>query len=299
MEGITGLWDFDFGVRVSAPIVSAMPGESLTVPVTIELVRGKSRPVALSVATNWGGAGIVAQVDPPSVMPPSMATFTVVVSATTPPGSYMFGIQGSTQGTFKSSEALVTVVVGQRPPDRKDENTSQSQAGSPPPSSASLAVPQAGRGEPKVQTPYSPKKSSAFIPLSIVIISVVLGFANMQGWISLPHISLPGVDGNGGGLAYDGTYDFTETYAVWGDNLNGVGPGTPRTSSGSFTIENGKSTTAGFTGAVDANGNFSGIFVFGAGIPDLPVTGTFSTTASFTISGSSVNTWLTMQVRKR
>ncbi len=90
---------------------------------------------------------------------------------------------------------------------------------------------------------------------------------------------------------YDGTYDLTGTVKVVG--LTG---GSMR---GSFTIENGKSITPGFTGSVSANGNFSGIMVMGAGIPDLPVTGTFSTTASFTISGSDTKSTVSLQVRKR
>jgi hypothetical protein len=279
-----------------------MPGESLTVPVNVDLVRGESRPVALNVGTNWGGAGIVAQVNPPSVMPPYIATFTVVVSAATPPGSYMFGIQGSTQGTFKTSEAIVTVVVGQRPPDGKDKNTFQSQAGSPRPSSASLAALQAGRGRPKVQAPYSPKKKpSAFLPLCIVIICGGLFIANMQGWISLPHISLPSIGGSSGVSAYDGTYDVTSTFAVVGDNGDTLNsdPGIPRTASASFIIENGQTASSFITGAVDANGNFSGTFIFGAGIPDLQITGTFSTTDQFTLQGSSIDTWVIMQVKKR
>src|SRR5450756_640082 len=51
--------------------------------------------------------------------------------------------------------------------------------------------------EPKVQTPRSPKKQAAsYFLLYIIIIYCGLVFANMEGWISLPHISFPGSGSN-------------------------------------------------------------------------------------------------------
>jgi hypothetical protein len=191
----------------------------------------------------------------------------------------------------------------------------------------------------KVQRPHT--LFGFYLPLSIVIICCVLGFASVAGWISLPHISLPGGGNSGnssggcpagyseaigdsskccpngypyywssdgkchttaqssqsGGSAYDGTYDLTYTVSVPGDTHSG---------SGSFTIENGKSTSPYITGSVSANGKFSGTFVMGAGIPDVPITGTFSNTSTFTLSGSGpvlhtdgTRDTVTMQVRKR
>ena len=51
--------------------------------------------------------------------------------------------------------------------------------------------------EPKVQIPRSPKKQAAsYFLLYIIIIYCGLVFANMEGWISLPHISFPGSGSN-------------------------------------------------------------------------------------------------------
>ena len=118
-----GNWEFDFTVRTLSPVVTVAPGGSASIPINID-VRGEPQPIQLNVASNWGSAGIVAQVSPNVVTAGGGAMLHIVVSATTPPGSYIFGIQGTTQGTFKSSEAMVTVVVTPNPAkqDQQPEN---------------------------------------------------------------------------------------------------------------------------------------------------------------------------------
>ena len=108
-------WQFDFSVNASEPVISAAPGQVIITSVTVDLIRGNPQPVTLVVATDWGSAGVFAQIIPPTVLPPSTATLNITVSPNTPPGSYMFAVRGDTQGTFASSEAMVTVVVTPNP----------------------------------------------------------------------------------------------------------------------------------------------------------------------------------------
>jgi hypothetical protein len=130
LEGVMkGNWEFDFAVLTPSPVVTVIPGGSASVPINVEM-RGQPQLVQLNVASNWGGAGIVAQVSPNIVAVGGGAMLHVVVSANTPPGSYIFGIQGTTQGTFKTSEALVTVVVTPNPAkqDQQPKNTDGDQS---------------------------------------------------------------------------------------------------------------------------------------------------------------------------
>jgi len=102
----------------------------------------------------------------------------------------------------------------------------------------------------------------------------------------------PNPSSQSGGAAYDGAYDFTFTRSVNGQTNSAYG---------GFNIENGISTTQYITGTVSANGNFNGFAISEVGvpnIPNIPITGTFSTTNTFTLSGSVGNVWITMQVRK-
>ena len=49
----------------------------------------------------------------------------IVVSANTPTGSYPFTVRGDTQGTFKTSEDMVTVVVEASPKSREKSSDQQ------------------------------------------------------------------------------------------------------------------------------------------------------------------------------
>lgn len=53
MRNLRPAWVFDFSVRVPEHVVTAMQGESIEVPVMVELDKGQPQPVMLTVATNW------------------------------------------------------------------------------------------------------------------------------------------------------------------------------------------------------------------------------------------------------
>jgi len=93
-----------------------------------------------------------------------------------------------------------------------------------------------------------------------------------------------------GGGSYDDTYNEVCVWQIPGDQQ--------RTASYTLTVVNGK-VTGNPTGTVASDGTFTGAFVFGAGIPDLPITGTFSKTSQFTLSGRTGLTTWEASVRKQ
>jgi hypothetical protein len=82
----------------------------------------------------------------------------------------------------------------------------------------------------------------------------------------------------GGG--YDGTYECSGTTVTPAGTTSGTG---------TFACSNGScaDSTGAFTGTVDANGSFSGTDVVCQGCNPLPMSGQFSLTEPFTLSGSS------------
>jgi hypothetical protein len=86
--------------------------------------------------------------------------------------------------------------------------------------------------------------------------------------------------GGGGGTTYNGTYCCTVTTVTPIGTTSG--PGT-------FSCLNGHCSDPGgtFTGTVDASGNFSGTTIVCQGCLPLAMSGHFSTTNHFTISGQS------------
>lgn len=222
-------FDFDFAVRTPSPIISATPGQSVSVPIMVAALRGNPQPVQLNVASNWGGAGIVAQVVPSEVPPGGpMATLYVVVSATTPPGSYIFGVQGTTQGTFKSSEAMVTVVVSPVP-SRKDKQPDDNGVNNPPDEDRNPI----GKGQ-KLSARSAPGKMGSRpaprSPAGAIMTVVMLGALGFGGYYlnQQTHFidsllgSTPAATSDVS--TYEGTQTFTMYSALGGSPMSNSGP---------------------------------------------------------------------------
>ena len=117
-----------------------------------------------------------------------------------------------------------------------------------------------------------------------VVVGVLLGLlivALVVGYIPNPFA---------GGGSWDGTYNEVCVWQIPGDEQ--------RTASYTLTVVNGE-VTGNPIGTVASDGTFTGVFVFGAGIPDLPVTGTFSKTSQFTLSGRTGQTTWEATVRRQ
>jgi hypothetical protein len=272
-------WEFDFSVRVSTHVVTAMPGGSIAVPAMVELVRGEPQPVTLTVATNWASAGITAQIIPSTVVPGamSMAVLHITVSPTTPPGSYMLAVRGETSGTFKTSQDMVTVVVE---PEKKEEKKDQDkkdnvQKGKKPFSSKA----QPGRGRiyktrPSMRTHPGRSRSLGKI-MAGLFVAVTLGvLAYAWGYYQVHPFNSNSLG------SFEGTYNAVVTTVTPAGTTSG--PGT-------FMVTNGYVSDPGgtFTGTIDANGNFTGTTIVSQGGLPITMTGTFSLNGSFTIYGHS------------
>ncbi len=92
------------------------------------------------------------------------------------------------------------------------------------------------------------------------------------------------------GTCFDGTYAGTTTTKSPLGTTSGQG---------SFDVVNGKVSKGVFNGTVDCNGDFSGTFVLSPGSPPTTVTGKFSKTATFTLSGTRGSESVTMVLRKQ
>ncbi|MEL7562505.1 hypothetical protein [Dehalogenimonas sp. 4OHTPN] len=226
-----GVWDFDFSVRVGSPVVTVAPGGSSSVPITVG-IKGQPQPVQLSVATDWGNAGVAAQVAPSVVGAGGSAMLHVVVSATTPPGSYLIGVQGTTAGTFKTSEAAVTVVVtpapsqkdqpqhsggGQGPMQAEPVATGGKKAAAVRPAPGKMGAPAAQRGAPA---------AARFLMTLVMFGAIGFFFYYMDQQYGLIDSLLgsPSATANNGMSNYEGTQTFTIFSALGGSPNIATGP---------------------------------------------------------------------------
>ncbi|MDO8490256.1 MAG: hypothetical protein Q7S47_02455 [bacterium] len=158
-------WEFDYSVRLNEHVVTALPGQVVNVPVVVTLDRGETHPVLLTVSTNWGSAGLIAQIIPPmlSPNPAGSATMVIGVSETTLPGSYFFTIRGETEGTFSTSQDAVTVNVLPKSKEnekkQENQNSQQQPQGQPEPGPGVNAAASASNPPPPEQPQLPPAEA--------------------------------------------------------------------------------------------------------------------------------------------
>ena len=225
-----GNWEFDFTVRAGSPVVTVAPGGSASIPIVVD-VRGRVQPIQLGVATDWGGAGVVAQVAPNVIPDGGAAILHVVVSAATPPGSYLIGVQGTTAGTFKTSQAMVTVVVTPKP--AKQEQPKNGSDGDEP----TLAdhPPVGGKKAPTTKPAYgkmgpkpSPRGPVGFIMTLVVLVGLGFGLYYLDQQYNLID-SIFGSSSSSsstiGDTIYEGQVQYFERNASGTYVLQNSGPG--------------------------------------------------------------------------
>ena len=243
-------WDFDFSVRVSTHAVSATPGQSIQIPAMVQLHRGVPKPVILTVSTSWASAGIVAQIIPPTVTPApgAMATLHIVVSANTPPGSYMVAVRAETSGTFKTSEDTVTVVVtpSKEPPENNDgEGDGETPETPASPIPAVAAAPLLARKARPVSPGQRSPKPQQHRPPVVMRLFFMLMLALGMGVIFYSVSQYSGSSNDSGSSAAD-TYVGTQTFSI-----NSVLGNAPQSSTGAASVQ------------IDSSGNVLGPVLFG------------------------------------
>ena len=237
-------WQFDFSVHLSTHMVSAIPGQSIEVSAIVELIRGEPQPVTLSVSPTWVSSGLIAQIIPSIATPGAIAMLHIVVSANAPPGSYPFAVRGETQGTFKTSEDMVTVVVEASPKSREkssDQQTNES-------AKTTMKPPQLAKARPGSSGKSAPKGRKTggnvmrgFLAI-IIIAAVIAGLLYISNNISHNNNNLTTTNSSPSINNYVGTQTFT-IYSTLG--------GTPESSTGSASIR------------IDSNGDVLGPVLFG------------------------------------
>jgi len=224
--------------------MSAAPGQAVEVPAVIELVRGETQPVILTVSSSWAASGLIAQVIPPTVTPGGMAILHIVVSASTPPGSYPFTLRGETQGTFKTSEDMVTVVV-QPSPKSHENNNNQPKNETSQTSSAPIPVTK----DQTVVSSQASKKAGQNKPgvvrglVAAVVVLAVVGTALYMSR-NIFHNDINSIITNSSPTTT--TYVGTQTFTIY----SALG-GAPETSTGSASVQ------------VDSSGDVLGPVLFG------------------------------------
>ncbi|XUW99831.1 MAG: hypothetical protein TUN42_08025 [Dehalogenimonas sp.] len=269
-----GNWEFDFTVRAGSLVVTLSPGGSASVPITVD-VQGQAQPVQLGVATDWGGAGIVAQVAPNVLPGGGAAMLHVVVSAATPTGSYMIAVQGTTSGTFKASQAMVTVVVSPKPAqdqpkDNGGDGQETAQAGQAP--ATGKKAPAARPAYGKMPAAPAHRGAGGFIMTLVAFIAFGLTFYFLDqqfGLIdSIFGSTTTQTTSPGGASTYTGTQTFTIYSQMGGSPMSNSGPASVQIDAAGDVLGPvlfGKITNGMFTGEAHTNDGAS-----------YPMTGTFS-----------------------
>ena len=278
--------DFDFSVRMATHTMTVKAGQQISIPVLVGTIKGKPRPITLGTS-DWRSAGLSAEIEPSTVPSGQVAALRVTIPPGTAPGSYLFTVRGSTEGTFKTSNDTVTVVVEPETEEKDGEGQNDAPQGEAaqkplvePAVSASFAKPKRAvlfRAAKKAPArPLSAGQRAVFLAIMFVMIGVLIYYVGAQ--------LRTGYSGSASGIS--GTYVGTSTFCI-----NSVMGNDPEcgTSNCSIQIDGsgnvlgpvlfGKITGTSFSGEADA-GNGS----------TFPMTGTFSNgtlTAQYTSSSVS------------
>lgn len=101
--------EFDFDVGVSTHSVTVEQKGTAEVGVSVDLVKGEKKPVALTI-TSWGTADISAWFVPSTVSPSGGARLYIKTTCNTPTGDYLHTVQGAS-GTRSSVDAVTLWVT--------------------------------------------------------------------------------------------------------------------------------------------------------------------------------------------
>ncbi len=286
MAPLVPLSEFDFSVHVTTHTVTVKAGQTVPIPIAVQAVKGDPRPIRLT-ASDWRSAGLSADIAPSPVPSGGSATLYVTVPAGAAPGSYLFTVRGEAEGTFKTSNDTVTVVVA---PDEEGKDgqdggregmSGDGQAETPVPAPPARAM-RASLFRSAKKAPARPPSGGqrAILAVLMVVMGLALGFAivNMLGLT---------YEGTGGTGTTSGTYTGTSTFCIKSVLGNAPDCGTSNCSIQIDSSGNvlgpglfGKITGSSFTGeARDGNG---GTFA---------MTGTFSNGTLSARHESSSVTW--------
>ena len=289
MAGFVSMSDFDFSVRLSMHSMTVKAGQTVSVPVTVGTHKGNPRQIALTTS-DWRSAGLSAVVTPSPVDSGRVANLEITIPPGTAPGSYLFTVRGSTEGTFKTSNDSITVIVEPeteetKGDDRQDapQNQVGREADVEPAVSASPAVA-------KQASLFRSAKKGAARPVPagqrvlLVFIMIIMVFVLVYYfWPKL------GTGSGSSATGMSGTYAGTSTFCI--ASVLGGSPECGTSATPGIQIDSaGDVLGPVLFGKIDGNGSFDGEARAGDGTT-FPMTGTFSNgTLAVEYESSSV-TW--------
>jgi hypothetical protein len=106
-------------------------GQPIFFPVMVGTLKGQPRDITHSTS-DWRSAGLSARIDPSLVRSGQVPRLEITTPLSTAPGSYLFTVRGSTDGTFKTSNDSITMIVepeteGRERDDRRDAPQNQAE----------------------------------------------------------------------------------------------------------------------------------------------------------------------------
>jgi len=113
MENVYALETFRYDIDVPT-FTSVMQDKSTTVKIKITKISGTFKTIKLT-STSWKSQSIISALLPNMVSSPGSASLFLKSSCSTPPGSYLFTVTGSTIGTFSTSTDAVSLTVKENP----------------------------------------------------------------------------------------------------------------------------------------------------------------------------------------
>ena len=269
--------EFDFSVRLSTHTMTVKAGQPISIPVMVGTIKGEPRPIQLT-ASDWRSAGLTAVIIPSTVPSGGVAQLNVTVPLGTSPGSYLFTVRGSTEGTFKTSSDTITVIVE---PDKEEKHredsrdSQQSDGGQEPPVEPAVSAAPAVAARPALfrsarKGPPRPPSAAQRALLLVIIFAMVGVLAYFVG------TQLRDGFGSSGGTSSGtmaGGYVGTSTFCI--ASVMGNSPECGTTTTPTINIDSsgdvlgpvlfGKINSGVFTGEADTQDGTS-----------FPMTGTFS-----------------------
>ena len=289
MAGFVSMSDFDFSVRLSTHSMTVKAGQTVSVPVTVGTHKGNPRQIALTTS-DWRSAGLSAVVSPSSVDSGRMAALKITIPPGTAPGSYLFTVRGSAEGTFKTSNDSITVIVEPENEktdgdNRQDTLQDQVEQGTDvePAVSASPAIA-------KRASPFRSAKKDPARPLPagqrVLLVFIIIVMVGVLVYYFSTNLGT-GFGGSASGMS--GTYAGTSTFCI--ASVLGGSPECGTSATPGIQIDSaGDVLGPVLFGKIDGNGSFGGEARAGDGTT-FPMTGTFSNGTLTAEYESSSVTW--------
>ncbi|MDM7999976.1 MAG: hypothetical protein QUS33_08250 [Dehalococcoidia bacterium] len=293
MADFVPLSEFDFSVRLPTHAVTVKAGQQVSVPVMVGGIKGKPRPIMLTV-TDWQSAGLNAEILHPVVLSGRVATLNVYVPLGTPPGSYRFTVRGETEETFKTSSDSVTVIV--EPEDKGKDEGERGDARQEPGSQASIAQPEASasvvRTKRGVLARSYGKAPARPVPAGrrALLVAIMFVMAGVLAYYIGTQLRT-GVGSSAGGIA--GTYVGTSTFCI--SSVMGGAPECGTSKTPGIQIDSAGDVLGPVLFGKIEDGNFRGEARTGDGTT-FPMTGDLSGgTLRVSYTSSSVTWTITLQ----